>query len=519
MKKIFDIFIIIFIAVILALTLRGLPGSPGKGDLGTTKWMESGPFEMSPERGRFALTFSLIEDRSFYFDVPVARFVVPDLAISKGNYVSLFAPLLSFIVIPGYIIGKFLGVSQVGAYSVIAIFALLNAVLIRLISIRLGAKSLAATLAALVFIFGTPAFAYGVNLYQHHISTFLILLSIFLLLKKKNLWTLLIVFLLCGASIPLDYPNLIFTLPIIIYALNGMISFKKIKETFSLKVNLLHLVTPVVIILPILFFLWFNYQSYGNPFQISGTLKTVKGIGIDGKPLAPELLARQPGATFDIAKLNREKTISGFFKSRALLNGFYIHFISPDRGIIYFTPVILFGIVGAFLAYKRKVAMVTLLVAIIGANVILYSMWGDPWGGWAFGSRYLVPSYAILAIFIALLLTYSKRLIFLIFFTLVAFYSIGVNTLGTVTTSAMPPKVEVLELEKLSGTVQKYTYERNWDFLVSGRSKSFVFQALAKNYVTSLDYYQIILSLILTTFAGILYYYVYLERRKNNDKA
>lgn len=513
-KPTMTIFISLFIAVILFLTLRGIPGNPGKIDLNTAKWTESGPFELSPERGRFALTFSLVEDRSFYFDVPVARFVIPDLAISRGNYVSLFAPLLSFIVIPGYVIGKFLGASQVGTYSIIAIFALLNALLIRLISIRLGAKPIAATLASLVFIFGTPAFAYGVNLYQHHISTSLILLSIFLLLNKKNIRTLLIVFLLSASSIPLDYPNLIFVLPIIVYALYGMISFKKIKERFFLKVNLLHLITPVVMILPILFFLWFNYESYGNPFQISGTLKTVKGIGADGKPLTPELLAKQPGARFDIAKLNREKTISGFFKSRALLNGFYIHFISPDRGIIYFTPVILFGIIGVFLAYKRKVAMVTLLLAVMGANVILYSMWGDPWGGWAFGSRYLVPSYAILSIFIALLLTYSKRLIFLISFTLVAFYSIGVNTLGAITTSAMPPKVEVLELEKLSGTVQKFTFERNWDFLVSGRSKSFVFQALAKNYVTSLQYYRIILSLILATFVSLLTYYVYIERRK-----
>ncbi len=513
MNKIATIFTFLFIAIVLSLTLRGIPGNPDKSDLNTVKWTGSGPFEMSPERGRFALAFTLVEDRSFYFDVPVAKFVIPDLAISNGNYVSLFAPLLSFIIIPGYIIGKLMGASQVGTYSVIAVFALLNTLLIRSISIKLGAKPLASTLAALVFIFGTPAFVYGVNLYQHHLSTFLILLGIYVLLKQTKIWSIIIVFFLFALAIPLDYPNLFFMLPIGIFALGRIISFEKIRNKFSIKINVLRAFTPMVMTIPILFFLWFNYHSYANPFQISGTLKTVKGIDVDGKPLAPELLAKQPGARFDIAKLKREKTISGFFKSRALLNGFYIHFISPDRGIIYYTPVILFGITGAFLAYRRKVTMVTLLVATMGANIILYSMWGDPWGGWAFGSRYLIPSFSILAIFIALLLTYLKRLIFLIVFSILTFYSIAVNTLGAITTSAVPPKPEILELEKISGIVQRYTYQRNWEFLLAGHSKSFAYQTFLKDYLTPLQFYQILTLSIFIVVGGIMIYYILTSRK------
>ncbi|MDP3888566.1 MAG: hypothetical protein Q8Q24_00835, partial [bacterium] len=181
---------------------------------------------------------------------------------------------------------------------------------------------------------------------------------------------------------------------------------------------------------------------------------------------------------------------------------------------IYYAPVVLFGIIGFLLALRKKVQMTTLLAAVVGANILLYSMWGDPWGGWAFGSRYLIPSYAILSIFIALLLTYwRKKYIFLALFALVAFYSITVNTLGAITTSAVPPQVEVLNLEKLSGMVQRYTYQRNWEFLLAGNSKSFAYQTFLKDYLTPLQFYQILTLSIFLIVGGSLVTYVLISRK------
>jgi hypothetical protein len=88
-------------------------------------------------------------------------------------------------------------------------------------------------------------------------------------------------------------------------------------------------------------------------------------------------------------------------------------------------------------------------------------------------------------------------LVFIILFS----YSTAINTLGAITTSAIPPQVEVLALEKLSGTVQRYTYKRNWEFLTAGNSKSFVFQTVAKNYMTSEEYFEILAGIIIL--AGI----------------
>ncbi len=500
-----------FYFLILTMSLRGLPGNPTATQLNNSGWKENGPFELSPERGRFALLYSIIENRSFQFSDNLGKFATPDVAVSKGKYVSLFAPLLSFAVIPGYIIGKFFGASQVGTFAVISVFALLNMILLRSIAIRLGANKTASTIASILFLFATPAYSYAVNLYQHHVSTFLILLSLYALLKSEKILSLLLVFFLFALAIPLDYPNLFFMFPLVVFAIGKIISFESVRNKMSIKVNIFRILTPIVMVIPILFFLWFNHNSYGNPFQLSGTLQSIKSL--EKSTDVVELSTSQGNKTENAVK----KSAVRFFQTRNILNGLYTHFIGPDRGIIYYTPVILFGAIGFFLAFKKRVKMVPLLAATIGANILLYSMWGDPWGGWAFGSRYLIPTYAILSIFIALLLTYwRKKYIFLTLFVLVALYSIAVNTLGAITTSAMPPKVEVLNLEKLSGIEQKYTYERNWDFLLRGNSKSFVFQTFAKNYVTSAQYYQIIVFMISASLAGLMLYFILSERKSDN---
>jgi hypothetical protein len=153
----------------------------------------------------------------------------------------------------------------------------------------------------------------------------------------------------------------------------------------------------------------------------------------------------------------------------------------------------------------------------------LYSLWGDPWGGWAFGSRYLIPSYAILAIFSGFYLdkvfknaqNYPHRVWglpshpvcvqFLKFITItIIIYSVSVNTLGALTSIANPPKIQVLELEKLSGKVEKYTYQRNIDLLFAGKSTSYVYKTLAKDLVSAWGYYFLIdISILIVTLSFI----------------
>ena len=513
------IIVTVFVLLSGLIFLFGVRGLPGNPDIQTLlqahQWVKDGPLELSPERGRYALLYSIVEDKSLHFSVPVAILATPDLGMNEaGQYVSLFAPGVSFLAIPGYLLGKMLGASQVGAYLVISFFAILNMLLIRSMALRLGARYFPALLAALTFGFATPAFAYGVNLYQHHISVFVMLLALYLLIRFQGAWVFASVWLLCSLSVVIDNPNLFLMLPIGLYAVTKLgkdwygevarigATWKEMIRSFR------YGITFLALFIPLGFFFWYNQAAYGHPLQLPGTLRGVDEIGLDGKPVTENTYEKQV-LTEEQKRSQREgsskeKTAVGFFETRNLYEGFRVHFLSPDRGILSFAPVVLLGMVGLGLLYRRRTSMATLMIGVIGMNVLTYSMWGDPQGGWAFGSRYLIPSYALLSLGIAFPFSEWKwKKFFLVLFIPLFIYSAWVNSLGAVTSSANPPKVEVLSLEKQTGHEQKYTFLRNWEFLHQKYekvgSKSFLYQAGLKHHLSALEYQSLVFGLVLFT--------------------
>lgn len=522
--------VILFVgtALVLILIIRGLSGNPTSADLLTSHWSHGGPLELSPERGRFALLYSVIENHSLIFDVSVARLAVPDLAInSSGQYVSLFAPAVSLMAAPGYLLGKFFGIAQVGSYSIIALFAFFNVLLIQSIASRLGAGRVSSVLGALAFLFATPALPYATTLYQHHISVFLLLFSLWVLLAMRNIWSLTLVWFACALSVVVDNPNLFFMFPVGLFSLMRLFSLVQTEKGFQAKKVVVALLTVLGFVPPLVLFGWYNQSAYGNPFQLAGTLQGVSEIGSDGRPAIEnsyekQVLSPEERAERELAQ-DEEKTAVGFFKTRNLYNGFYIHFLSPDRGVIYFSPVILLGIVGLALLYRRNAQIAALLIASIGANILLYSMWGDPWGGWAFGSRYLIPTYALLAIGMAFGFSQWRfRTLFLAVFIPLFAYSAWVNTLAAVTTNANPPEVQVLSLEKQSGHEEKYTFLRNWEYL-NGRyqpanAKSFMYQIWANRYLSPKGYFCVVYGAVLLVAAlgmGGLLTEIYRKGKRN----
>ncbi len=497
-------------ALILIMSVRGVPGNPTADTLNDPKWKEEGPLELSPDRGRFALTYSVVEDHSFFFSIPVARFTTPDLGYANGKYVSLFAPGLSFIIIPGYLVGKMFGASQFGAFLVVTFFAFINIVLLRAIAIRLGAHPIAASIGAAVFIFASPAYSYAATLYQHHVSTFLILASVYLLIRWDTFWSLACVWFLSATSLVVDYPNLFLMFPVGLTALGRIIFVRNGKLTIRPS----RLLTFFAMIVPILFFLWFNYSSYDNPLQLSGTIESIEALDANGAPTSSAM-----AKDLDLVEredISHKKRALGFFKTRYLLNGLYVHLISPDRGSINYAAAALFGILGFFVLYKTVPWVANMFLGIIGADLLLYSMWGDPYGGWAFGSRYLIPTYAILGIAVALALTrWRKNYLFLIAFLIVFASSVWINALGAITSSRNPPQVEVLGLEQISQQQEKYTYERNLDYLNKNKAKSFIFQTIGKKYLTAAQYHRILVGVIVGMITILLFSFVFMYREEN----
>jgi len=518
MKKVYSIIFLIFCFIILAVSIRGLPGNPTTEDLLTAEWRNEGPFELSPERGRYALTYSIIEDNTVFFSPEIAKFVLPDVGYRDGNYVSLFAPALSFIVIPGYILGQTLGVAQLGTFFVIALFALLNAILIKRVSMILGAGSKPSTIAALTFLFATPAFAYAVNLYQHHITTTLVLLGLYLTIKKQNLLSYMLLFFIFALGVSLDYPNFFILAPFLIQLFfSKFLSVIQNRNTIALKFNFKLFFSVIGVLLPVCFFFWFNNTSYGSPFNMLGgeSVEAVFHIEEDGQPGIPP---EYEEIFLEGGEAASETSTFSYFQARNMVNGLYIHLLSPDRGVLYFTPVILVGIIGIFVLYKSRNKYLPLLLSIVGVNLILYSMWGDPWGGWAFGSRYLIPSYAIMSIFIAMALTrYSRNILVLLVFAVLFVYSTAINTLGAITTSAIPPKVQAIPLEALTGKEEKYNYKRSWDFLKNNGSKSYFYQEFLEDSIPAKDFYITLVSAI-STVSIVTLIGVYLTNRTTKDE-
>ena len=515
--------------LIFVFGVRGLPGNPDISTIHAShQWVKDGPLELSPERGRYALLYSIVEDKSLHFSVPVAILATPDLGMNEaGKYVSLFAPGVSFLIIPGYLLGKMLGASQVGAYLVISLFAILNMLLIRSMALRLGASYFPALVGALTFGFATPAFAYGVNLYQHHFSVFVMLLSLYLLIRFKGAWVFACVWLLCSLSVVIDNPNLFLMLPIGLYALAqlGKAWYGEVVRKGATWKDMIRSVrygvTFFALFIPLGFFFWYNHAAYGHPLQLPGTLRGVDEIGADGKPVTENTYEKEVLTAEQIRSQregsSKEKTAVGFFETRNLYEGFRTHFVSLDRGILSFAPVMLLGLVGLALLYRKQRGIAALIIGVIGMNVLTYSMWGDPQGGWAFGSRYLIPTYALLALGLSFGFSEWKwKTWFLVAFIPLFIYSAWVNSLGAVTSSANPPKVEVLSLEKQSHHEQKYTFMRNWEYLHQKYekvgSKSFLYQAGLKHYVTALQYQSIVFGLVLLT-GALLGAGAFFERR------
>jgi hypothetical protein len=514
MKKIvFTALFILFTAVVFAFSIRGFMGEPIAQSLSDPTWKDEGALELSPDRSRYALAYSLVENKSPVFTLPIARFITPDLGYLDGKFVSLFAPGVSFLIIPGYVVGKMFGAPQVGAVAIISLFAIFNALCIRGICYRLGIKGVAPTIAALVFLFATPAYTYAVSLYQHHVSTFLLLASIYILIRYNSIWSLSLIWFLAVFSISVDYPNAFLMAPVSIFALSRLFTVREGEQHVHVTFKMLGVVTFVSVLIPLSFFLWSNALSYGNPLQLAGTISSIKALDEAGNPIAPDDIGQDEELEFLTNPESQEKSAVGFFMTRNILNGFNTHFISPDRGMLYYAPVILLGVIGLGILYRKNSTVAALIVACIGANILLYSMWGDPYGGWAFGSRYLIPSYALLSIGIAAFLhRFSKNGFLLLLFLMAVLFSVSVNTAGAITSSRNPPKAEVLNLEKVTGIVQKYTVDRNFDMLRANRSKSFIFNAVGTHHMSAYMYYIYLVGFLWTVAVGLLIF-LFIEKK------
>jgi hypothetical protein len=481
---------IFFVASILVFTIKGVLGNPTPDEIYNKLRSEGMPFELSPERGRYALLTSVVDHKSVIFPLDVAQYVVPDLGYIDGKYVSLFAPGVSYLAIPLYLVGKSFNVGQLAAFSLSSIFTVLNFYLISEIVRKVTKNRYAGLLSAMIFVFGTSAFSYAITLYQHSITTFLILLSLRLLQEKKSKKLSFIIGSIFAISIFFEYPNAVFLMSILLSYLFRFININNTngKVFINISLKFLYVVLGALLLLIPSFF--YNYKAYGDPLQIASTLRRAEEINVD--PETSQIIS--PAERFKV------KSAFGFFDINRFPTSMSVLLTSKDRGILIFSPVVAMSFLGLYFVFKKDRIYFCTLLSTFASIIFLYGMWGDPWGGWSFGSRYLIPAVAILSIFLGVAISkFGHRVWFLLLFFITSIYSIAVNLSGALTTIQIPPSVE-----EISGNYPKFIFIHNFKLLSENKSSSFAYNSFLSDYINLLTFYFILLLAI--SLVGALFF-------------
>ena len=127
-----------------------------------------------------------------------------------------------------------------------------------------------------------------------------------------------------------------------------------------------------------------------------------------------------------------QKTGSADLWGTPLWEGMAGLLISPSRGLLVFSPFLLFALLGLIYAWKdeRFESLRPLTVAFV-ALVIVASKWFDWWGGWCFGYRPLVDTMPLLAIMLVPAIDrVASRKIYGSVFALLLAWSIAVQFVG-----------------------------------------------------------------------------------------
>ena len=379
-----------------------------------------------------------------------------------GYYYSMWYPLLSILAVPlvalGLLISQRFNLPEVymsGACALVLppLFTALTTALLVLLAFRLGSDRQGACLAALSFAFGTIAIAYTREFYVEPLLALLTILSVYLAFGRSNISVF-------GASLSAGLAILAKPSAII---LGPLLSIYLLLKKRHWSVAITPLIGSVVFSL---IYAFYNYIRFGNPLsfgqswmsnvlsELLASFVSLRGIifligGLLGSPIYLFLKKRHwlvaitpliggiilvliyafynyiqfsnplslgQNSMFNVLSEPLAKTASSQ-KGMPLIGGLLGLLASPGRGVIWYSPCVILGLVG--FRYARKSKFLEALLIIVFSFHFLVINSGSWWmGGWAWGPRYLLPIFPLL-LSLAALLTKRWRL------TLITLATIG----------------------------------------------------------------------------------------------
>lgn len=507
------VFLLVLGLVVHGATVRGLPGNLSQPSEFGGLAREASPFESSHERAPYAEMLSILQRGTIQLSKPLADFGSPDIGFDGKRYFSFFPSGVSASLIPGYLLGSKLGIGQVGAYYTMGIFTTFTMIFTFLICRHVFALPLWASLVApITFAFGTTAWSYSVTIYQHAPAALFSMAMFYSVWRYKQkgrkqfIWAAAVWFIF-GISLFFDYPNALLLMPFMVYFLLSSLTVamvKRKKKVLRISLNSAILRAMPIFIILVIWHGWHNHHFLGNFKQIGNnfpryTIKTAAQIKLD-KLDAKKQKEEAEGKKLELAEKQSGGITKALSEDKVPRNA-QILLLGIDKGLFLFSPVMLMALLGIITLRKKPIMEKSVLFAFILANILVYSSFGDPYGGWAFGPRYLVPAMAGLSIFIAIGLT-GKRLqivrkfVFMLLFGL----SSAIAIAGAITTNLVPPKVEADFLK-----LNYYNFTRNFDLLSRNTSTSYVYNTYFKSHISLMQYAEYIWLSIFVIVVGIVF--------------
>ncbi len=491
---------IVLLGILLyGLTLRGALGNPNpneyfKNHLDTP----TSTFESSHERGPYAHAVNMAENGTYAYSHPWGD--VSDTGTFNGKFYSLFAPGVAYLILPFYLAGHSIGLGQIFAFSAASLISLVSLVFLYFIGRRVFKLSnWAALFSVLVFAFGSTSWSYAVTIYQHSFSVCFIVTGFYAVWRyaqnnsKYNWLYAAYVWLAYALAISVDYPNAMLMLPVMAYLTVSTFSINKINQGIAITIRWSAIATFIVFAFVTSLQFWHNATYYGGWSHLAGELHDVNSA--TSTPTIAKTVSTSTPAIATTTVPLKNKSAVGFFHEQSIPNSFFVLLFSDERGLLFFSPIFLFSILGIMYVLRRKEedrSVYIVPIALVAVNVFLYSAWGDPWGGWAYGPRYLIPSMPWLALFVGIALTngrylISKKIIALILFL----FSSAVALLGALTSNAIPTKSEAALLP-----IKMYNFMYDIPFLQNNSGSSFIYKTFVSEHFTLMEYFVVIYAVV-----------------------
>lgn len=356
------------------------------------------------ERGSLALSQELIDtwigpDGQRYGAVSLGQVVALAPLYVVGHVVDGVSPP----AVQRYFIGAQRGVfgGEVPIYFVSLFNQLvmpLVCLLVFLLSLRLGVPRAPALLTTLAFGVGTAAWAYAHDNFPHPLEALLLTVAVYLLVTRRDALDARLAVLVGSvfAALVLTRVVLLAVGPALwLYLLwaarraEGQAARQSSSLTYRAGLTAA-LWLPTLVVLAVILYL--NGVRFGNPLTFN--------------PLAQA---------------------NGF--ATPLWVGLYGNLLSVGRSIFLYSPPLLLALAGWPVFWRRRRAEALLSLSLVAVILLIYSVYTEWDGGWAWGPRYLVPIVPLLIIPLGFALTSVWRLALLFVLTALG---VAVQGLGIV---------------------------------------------------------------------------------------